>query len=94
LSGRLDLQRDRGMLFAFREPTRPGFWMAGTTFPLAAIFLRADGTVVDVAWMDPLTLDLHAPSAPVPLVLEVRAETARAEGVRPGSRVQVVGPPR
>lgn len=91
LSGRTWMAEDAGMLFAFEEPGVRPFWMAGTTIPLVALFLRNDGTVASMSHMEPLTLDQHVPTEPVQLVLEVRPELAASARVRPGS-VVVVAP--
>lgn len=46
LAGRTALAADAGMLFVFRRPGRPCFWMKDTLLPLSLAFLNERGMIV------------------------------------------------
>jgi uncharacterized membrane protein (UPF0127 family) len=46
-----------GMVFAFDQDERVGFWMKNTILPLSIAFLRADGTPVSIFDMEPCPAD-------------------------------------
>ena len=52
-----------GMLFIFDQPSVQCFWMKNTVLPLTAAFVAADGTVVNLEDMRPMTTDSHCSAA-------------------------------
>lgn len=83
-----------GMLFAFPEDTRSGFWMKGTLVPLGIAWADADGDVVATAVMEPCRTDpcpVHRPGRSYRYAIEVPAGWFEQLGVRPGWRLAVPG---
>ncbi|MCV0396802.1 MAG: DUF192 domain-containing protein [Rhizobiaceae bacterium] len=80
---------DRGMLFVF-DATRPvGFWMRNTPMPLDLVFIGEDGVVRAILPGEPLSDDTISPGPGVPIrfVLELKRGTAKAAGIREGTRL-------
>ncbi len=68
---RTTMPQHEGMLFIFEQPTQQCFWMKNTLMPLTAAFVDDDGTIVNLADMQPQTLDSHCSAKPVRYVLEM-----------------------
>lgn len=90
------LEPAHGMLFAFEKADRHPFWMKNCRIPLDIVWLDEDLRVVDVApELAPCPAKgpcpEHVPLRPARFVIELAAGTARAEGVRLGERVIVLG---
>jgi len=85
------MAKTRGMLFLFKRPSLPSFWMKNTIIPLDIVFLDSAGVVVYVAsdaqpcYADPCPE--FRPTAPTRAVLEVNAGTARSHGIVPGAKI-------
>ncbi|MEO6434009.1 MAG: DUF192 domain-containing protein [Sphingomicrobium sp.] len=78
----------RGMLFPYAEPQVVAFWMKNTLVPLDLIFIRADGTIAQVAAnAEPLSLDMIQSNEPIVAVLEIGGGRAAELGIAPGDRV-------
>jgi hypothetical protein len=78
-----------GMIFPFDPPQPASFWMKNTRIPLDLLFIRADGTIANIAAMaKPYSLDLIPSAEPVAAVLEIAGGRAAAAGIVPGSRVR------
>ncbi len=60
-----------GMLFVFEKPETQCFWMKNTTLPLTAAFIKADGSIVNLADMQPLDETSKCSKEPVLYVLEM-----------------------
>lgn len=81
---------DRGMLFVYPGERRVSMWMRNTLIPLDMVFVRADGTVANVAAdTEPLSLESVYSRGPVSAVLELNAGAAARLGIEPGRRVYV-----
>lgn len=87
LMGRKHLADDAGMLFVFDQRDRHCFWMKNTLVPLSIAFLADDGTILNIADMQPQSLDFHCAHAPVRYALEVKQDGFAARGLQAGSRV-------
>lgn len=84
-----ELAADQGMLFAYRRPQRVSMWMKNTLIPLDMLFVRADGTIANIARRTvPGSLAAVNSSGKVRAVLEVNGGTAARLGIRPGDRVR------
>src|SRR3990172_5329761 len=59
LSGLSELPMDGGMLFVFPDEGRVPFWMKDTSLPLSIAFIDANGRIVDIQDMEPLSEDIH-----------------------------------
>jgi len=63
-------------------------WMKNTLIPLDMVFLRADGTVANVAAdTTPLSLESVYSAGAVKAVLELNAGVAARLGIRSGRRI-------
>ncbi|MEZ5644118.1 MAG: DUF192 domain-containing protein [Burkholderiaceae bacterium] len=91
LMHRKDMPAGEGMLFVFDQPAVQCFWMKNTVLPLTAAFVDSDGTVVNLADMQPLSLDSHCSGKPVRYVLEMHQGWFARRGIQPGFRLG--GPP-
>lgn len=68
---RREMPQHEGMLFVFEQPATQCFWMKNTLLPLTAAFVADDGTIVNLADMQPLKTDSHCSTKPVRYVLEM-----------------------
>jgi uncharacterized membrane protein (UPF0127 family) len=87
LMGRKSLADDAGMLFIFEHKDIHCFWMKNTLIPLSIAFLADDGSIVNIADMQPRTLDFHCPQSAVRYALEVPQGGFGNKGIKPGMRV-------
>jgi uncharacterized membrane protein (UPF0127 family) len=76
-----------GMLFVFDEPQPQCFWMRNTLIPLSIAFLADDGTVVNIADMQPKSDDSHCSAKPVRYALEMNQGWFAKRGVKAGTRI-------
>ena len=78
---------NEGMLFVFEEPGQQCFWMKNTLLPLSIAFLADDGSVVNIADMQPQSEASHCPKKPVRYALEMNQGWFDKRGLRAGSRI-------
>ncbi|MDZ4102996.1 MAG: DUF192 domain-containing protein [Hydrogenophaga sp.] len=88
---RKDMPVNEGMLFAFEQASEQCFWMKNTLIPLTAAFVADDGTIVNLADMQPQSLASHCSIKPVRFVLEMNQGWFDKRGLKAGSRLS--GPP-
>lgn len=88
---RTEMPVNEGMLFAFDQPAEQCFWMKNTLLPLTAAFVADDGTIVNLADMQPQSLVSHCSTRPVRFVLEMNKGWFDKRGLKAGSRLS--GPP-
>ncbi len=82
------MANDRGMLFLYPGERRVSMWMKNTLIPLDMVFIRADGTVANVAAnTEPLSLESVHSRGPVSAVLELNAGVAARLGIAAGRPV-------
>lgn len=90
LMHRKHLDQDKGMLFDFEGSVIANMWMKNTYVPLDMLFIRADGTIVNIAHDTvPLSTKVLSSSGKVRYVLEVNAGIAKHLGIVPGNHVVV-----
>ncbi len=89
LMGREELAEDRGMLFVFPADTEARFWMKDTSIPLSIAFIGADGTILDVQEMEPLSTVLHRPPSSYRYALEVNQGWFGRHGLGTGDRLEL-----
>jgi len=87
LMGRKSLADDAGMLFIFEHKDIHCFWMKNTPIPLSIAFIADDGSIVNIADMQPQTLDFHCAYKPVRYALEVKQGGFKRRGIEAGWRV-------
>ncbi|WP_091569522.1 DUF192 domain-containing protein [Oryzisolibacter propanilivorax] len=84
---RRDMPAHEGMLFVFEQPGVQCFWMKNTLLPLTAAFVADDGTIVNLADMQPQTEDSHCSAKPVRYVLEMNRGWFQQRGLKAGARL-------
>lgn len=87
LMWRQNMPEREGMLFVFEQPTQQCFWMKNTFLPLSTAFIDDDGTVVNVADMQPQTTDPHCSARPVRYVLEMNRGWFAKKGIKQGFKL-------
>lgn len=87
LMHRTEMPTNEGMLFVFEQPAGQCFWMKNTLLPLTAAFVADDGTIVNMADMQPQSLDSHCSAKPVRYVLEMHQGWFARRGIGPGFRL-------
>lgn len=88
---RKEMPAGEGMLFVFEQPSSQCFWMKNTLLPLTAAFVADDGTIVNLADMQPQTEKTHCSTKPVRFVLEMNQGWFAKRGIKAGSKL--AGPP-
>jgi uncharacterized protein len=91
LMHRREMPTNEGMLFIFEQASVQCFWMKNTLLPLTAAFVTDDGTIVNLADMQPQSLDSHCSAQPVRYVLEMHQGWFAKRGLQAGARL--AGPP-
>ena len=91
LMNRPTMPANDGMLFVFEQPGEQCFWMKNTLLPLSIAFLADDGTVVNIADMQPQSDASHCSAKPVRFALEMNQGWFAKRGVKAGTRL--TGPP-
>jgi hypothetical protein len=82
LMDRTSLPSRGGMLFIFDEEAPRNFWMRNTPLPLDLVFVREDGSVVNVVKQTrPFSDAGIASTGPAQYVVEVRAGFASRHGI-------------
>jgi uncharacterized membrane protein (UPF0127 family) len=71
----------------YDQPAREGYWMRNTLIPLSIAWIERDGTIVDIQDMQPLSDQVHAPSAQYWYALEVNQGWFFANGVGVGQQI-------
>ncbi|WP_348754808.1 DUF192 domain-containing protein [uncultured Aquincola sp.] len=87
LMHRKEMPATDGMLFVFEQRATRCFWMKNTLLPLSIAFLADDGTVVNIADMQPQKLDSHCSEQPVRYALEMNQGWFAKRGIKPGSKI-------
>lgn len=86
---RKELAPDKGMLFIFPTERMQSFWMRNTYIPLDIIFLRADGSIVNIVKnAEPETDTPRSSTAPAKAVLEIAGGRAAELQLAPGDTVR------
>jgi len=81
------LGNNEGMLFVFPEKAGHCFWMRNTLIPLSIAFLDDDGTVVNIADMDPRSEQSHCPAKPIRFALEMERGWFATRGLASGTKL-------
>ena len=86
------MQRDHlcancGMLFVFEKADRYKFWMKNTPLPLSIAFIAADGSILNIAEMQPNTVDPHGAQGDALYALEMNRSWFARNGIKPDDKV-------
>ena len=84
---RKKLVRDEGMLFIFDDPGYYAMWMKNTLLPLSVAFVDANGVILNVADMEPQTLDSHPAQGPAVYAIETNKGWFAQHKVGAGDKV-------
>lgn len=85
---RKEMPADSGMLFLFDREEPRTFWMKNTLIPLDMIFIRRDGTIVNIAEKAVPHDETPVPSTgPAIAVLEINGGAAARLGLKAGDVV-------
>lgn len=88
LMNRQEMARDRGMIFPLDEVRQASFWMKNTLIPLDIIFVRADGSIANIAANTvPMSLEPVYSDGEVGSVLEINGGLSAELGIGPGDKV-------
>lgn len=86
------LASDHGMLFLLNRDDFHSFWMKNTKIPLEAIYIAANGSIVDILEMEPCKADpckIYNPKFKSSYVLEVNANLSEKLGFKIGDYVDI-----
>ncbi|MCY7306589.1 MAG: DUF192 domain-containing protein [Rhodoferax sp.] len=84
---RREMPQHEGMLFVFEQATQQCFWMKNTLLPLTAAFVADDGTIVNLADMQPQSTESHCSTKPVRFVLEMNQGWFGKKNIKAGYRL-------
>jgi uncharacterized membrane protein (UPF0127 family) len=82
------LPTNSGMLFVFEEKGIHCFFMRNTKVALSIAFIDDDGKIVNIADMEPETLNNHCPRSPVRFALEMNQKWFAQRAIGPGTVIQ------
>jgi uncharacterized membrane protein (UPF0127 family) len=91
LSGRNSLAEDAGMLFVYTEDSTVSFTMRETLVPLSIAFVAADGRIVDIQDMEPLSQVSYASPEPFRYAIEANQGWFADNDVSAGELADVAG---
>jgi len=84
---RKSLGKEDGMLFIFDEPAYHSIWMKNTLIPLSVAFVDKDGVILNIADMEPQTLDSHTAAGPAVYAIETNLGWYAGKKIKPGDKV-------
>jgi uncharacterized membrane protein (UPF0127 family) len=84
---RTSMGTNEGMLFVVDEPELRCFWMKNTLLPLSIAFIADDGTIVNLADMQPRSEQSHCSARKVRYALEMNQGWFAKRGIGPGSKI-------
>ena len=87
LMHRKGLAPNAGMLFIFDGPSQQCMWMKNTYIPLSVAFLDEEGTIINIADMQPHSEQTHCSARPALYALEMTRGWFAERGIKPGTRL-------
>ena len=88
---RREMGANEGMLFVNDDASVRCFWMRNTLLPLSIAFIADDGSIVNIADMQPQSDASHCSAKAVRYALEMRQGWFAKRGIKAGSKLR--GPP-
>ncbi|HZP87945.1 MAG TPA: DUF192 domain-containing protein [Burkholderiales bacterium] len=85
---RKSLPENAGMLFVYQNEGPWAMWMRNTYVPLSVAFIDAQGTILNIEDMQPLTEESHQAAGKAKYALEMNQGWFSKRGIRRGDRVQ------
>ena len=87
LMHRKGLAPNAGMLFVFDAPSEQCMWMKNTYIPLSVAFVDAQGTIINIADMQPHSEQTHCSARPALYALEMTRGWFAERGIKPGMKL-------
>ena len=87
LMHRKGLAPNAGMLFIFDGPSQQCMWMKNTYIPLSVAFVDEQGTIINIADMQPHSEQTHCSARPALYALEMTRGWFAERGIKPGARL-------
>lgn len=85
---RTEMGPNEGMLFVNGDSSPRCFWMRNTLLPLSIAFISDDGTIVNIAEMQPRSDESHCSAKPVRYALEMNKGWFAKRGLHAGSKLR------
>lgn len=85
---RREMGANEGMLFVNAEAGVRCFWMRNTLLPLTIAFIADDGTIVNLADMQPQSDESHCSEKPVRFALEMNKGWFAKRGLSAGTKLR------
>ncbi len=85
---RREMGTNEGMLFVNQDAGLRCFWMRNTLLPLSIAFIADDGSIVNVAVMQPRGEESHCSLRPVRYALEMRQGWFAKRGIKAGFKLR------
>lgn len=90
LMHRESMAENRGMVFVFDYDARHCMWMKNTLIPLSVAFLARDGTILNIADMQPQSETSHCAAKSARYALEMNKGWFDERGIGAGDRIEGV----
>jgi uncharacterized protein len=87
LMHRKSLAPNAGMLFIFDNAAIHCMWMKNTYIPLSVAFLDAEGTIINIADMQPHSEQSHCATRPALYALEMEKGWFDQRGIKAGAKL-------
>lgn len=87
LMNRRMLSKNNGMLFVFPKAGRYSMWMKNTYIPLSVAFINAQGVILNIEKMQPLTQTAHHSIGQAKYALEMNAGWFAKKNIVAGDQV-------
>ncbi|MDN3543792.1 DUF192 domain-containing protein [Kinneretia asaccharophila] len=88
LMHRSSMPTNAGMLFVFEQAGVQCFWMKNTLLPLSIAFVADDGSIVNIADMQPMSEASHCSTKPVRYALEMNQGWFAKRAIKAGSKLR------
>lgn len=85
---RESMPENHGMVFVFTREARHCMWMRNTLIPLSVAFIDAEGRILNIENMTPLTEDSHCAAGAARYALEMNQGWFAQRGFDAGTRVR------
>jgi uncharacterized protein len=94
LSGRMNLDKDKGMLFTFPKPDRYYFWMKDMNFPLDFVWINRNEIIdftenVQIPFKNAIDLPAITSKTAADMVLEINSGMINQKHIKIGDRVKI-----
>jgi len=84
---RKSMPKNEGMLFIFDEPAYQAMWMKNTLIPLSVAFIDREGVILNIADMEPQTLEGHQAAGPAVYAIETNVGWYAERHLKAGDKV-------